>query len=180
MTYNEEDVSVHEQELFDRYIVINYILKDILHVTNPEHIEPTPDKCEVDLYYTGNTGNQYVVEIKERNYMIANPNNKESNWMLETDKLKELKLRHTHKPLYFNIFQNNKVAIWQLENIDFESMKIRNEELRKSYCKETGTEPTPYYDLPADKAAIVTLPKSLDLKSIKMKIKNKEIITPYR
>lgn len=179
MTYNDEKLTVHEQELFDRYIVINYILKDIFNITNSNHIEPTPDECKVDVFYTGATG-EYVVEIKERNYMIANPNNKESNWMLETDKLKELKLRYTHKPLYFNIFQNNKVAIWNLNKFDFDKMEIRNEELRKSYCKETGTEPTPYYDLPADKAKIVSLPKSLDLKSIKMKIKNKEITTPYR
>ena len=179
MTYNDEKLTEHEQELFDRYIVINYILKDIFNITNPNNIEPTPDECKVDLFYTGSTG-EYVVEIKERNYMIANPNNKESNWMIETDKKQELYKYTTYKPLYFNIFQNNKVAIWNLNKFDFDNMKIRNEELRKSYCKETGTEPTPYYDLPADGAKIISLPKSLDLKSIKMKIKNKEITTPYR
>lgn len=180
MTYNDEKLTVYEQELFGRYIIINYVLKDTFNIANPNHIKPTHVKCGVDLYYTGNTGNQYVVEIKERNYMIANPNNKENNWMLETDKLNELKLRNTHKPFYFNIFQNNKVAIWNLNKFDFDKMEIRNKVLRKSYCQETGTEPTDFYDLPADAAKIIDLPKELDLKSIKMKIKNKEITTPYK
>lgn len=147
------------QEIRDRNIIKKYVCENYLHITNPDYIKPTETNNRVDIYFTATTTNNkevaYVGEIKERKYPLSNPNNKVTYWMLQLDKLEELKKNKEHRPLYINIFSNNIILVWDLNKLDFSNMEKKKMELKKTTLEDTGTKIKHYFDLPSNMATLI-------------------------
>lgn len=148
-----------KQELRDREIIKKYVCENYLHITNPDYIQPTETNNRVDIYFTATTTNNkevaYVGEIKERKYPLSNPDNKVTYWMLQLDKLEELKKNKEHRPLYINIFSNNIILVWDLNKLDFSNMEKKKMELKKTTLEDTGTKIKHYFDLPSNMATLI-------------------------
>ena len=148
-----------KQEIRGREIVIDYLLKSYLHITNPDYIKPTETTNPVDIYFTATTKNNrevpYVAEIKERKYYLTHPKNEITNWMMETYKLDALMKRKNHRPLYINFFKNDCFLIWDLKKIDFSDLEIRKMELKKTTLEDTGKKFKTFYDIPSDLATLI-------------------------
>lgn len=147
------------QEIRDREIIKKYLCENHLHISNPDYIIPTDTKNPVDIYFTATTVNNrevaYVGEIKEREYFLAEPKNKVTNWMLETYKLNALMARKDHRPLYINFFLNNYMLVWDLKKIDFSKLEVREMELEKNTLEDNGKVIKFFYDLPSDWAKLI-------------------------
>lgn len=148
-----------KQEIRDREIIKKYICENYLHITNPDYIQLTETNNRVDIYFTATTINNkevaYVGEIKERKYPLSNPDNKVTYWMLQFDKLEELKKNKEHRPLYINIFSNNIILVWDLNKLDFSKIEKKEMELNKTTLENTGKKIKIYYDLPSDQATLI-------------------------
>lgn len=148
-----------KQELRDREIIKKYVCENYLHITNSNYIQPTETNNRVDIYFTATTTNNkevaYVAEIKERKYPLSNPDNKVTYWMLQLDKLEELKKNKEHRPLYINIFSNNIILVWDLNKLDFSKIDKKEMELKKTTLEDTGTKVKHYFDLPSNMATLI-------------------------
>lgn len=148
-----------KQEIRDREIIKKYVCENYLHITNPDYIQPTETNNRVDIYFTATTINNkevaYVGEIKERKYPLSNPDNKVTYWMMEIDKLEELKKNKEHRPLYINFFTNNMILVWDLKKIDFSILEKKEMELKKKTMENKGTKIKHYFDLPSDWATLI-------------------------
>lgn len=147
------------QEIRDREIIKKYVCENYLHITNPDYIQPTETNNRVDIYFTATTINNkeiaYVGEIKERKYPLSNPDNKVTYWMMEIDKLEELKKNKEHRPLYINFFTNNMILVWDLNKLDFSKIEKKEMELKKKTMENKGTKIKHYFDLPSDWATLI-------------------------
>lgn len=147
------------QEIRDREIIKKCVCENYLHITNPDYIQVTETNNRVDIYFTATTTNNkevaYVGEIKERKYPLSNPNNKVTYWMLQLDKLEELKKNKEHRPLYINIFSNNIILVWDLNKLDFSKIEKKKMELKKTTLEDTGTKVKHYFDLPSNLATLI-------------------------
>lgn len=148
-----------KQEIRGRGIIKQYLLENELHITNPDYIYPTETTNPVDIYFTATTINNrevpYVGEIKERKYPLSKPDNKITNWMLETYKLDALMAKKDHIPLYINFFSNNYMLVWNLNKIDFSKLEIRKMKLAKTTVEDTGKKIKIFYDLSSDWATLI-------------------------